>query len=580
MKTKESIRQKAEEIDRKRAMQVPESLESMSPEETTQLLHELRVHQIELEMQNEELRLTQMELSASRSRYFDLYDLAPVGYCTIDESGLILEANLTACTLFGVARTNLVRYPIHNFIQREDRDIYYKFSNELFNKSSESGEPADQQKVCELRMGKSDKKTFWAQLEGSISNAEDGTTICRLIISDITLRKQAEEINKRMQTRISEVQKMEAVGVLAGGVAHDYNNMLSVILGYTELALQETLQNQPVHDFLEEIYKAAKHSAALTQQLLAHARKQENAPIPLILNQVVDNSIRMLRQLIGENINLLWLPEAGQNQVKMDPGQVTQIITNLCVNARDAISNIGEITITTRTAFFDTSSCPDINDFVEGRYVLLTCSDDGCGMEKEVINHIFEPFYTTKGIGEGTGLGLAVVFGIVKQNAGFIEVASEPGHGTTFKIYLPHYAEEVIEAKCLPAEEISLNPQGTVLLVEDEPALLRVFRLTLENLGYRVLSTDKPGKAIELAREHSSEIQFLITDMLMPELNGRDLAKQLKPVCPDMKVLFMSGYSASIMTDGEMQENEINFIQKPFSLRDLAAKLKGMEAAG
>ncbi len=377
-----------------------------------------------------------------------------------------------------------------------------------------------------------------------------------------------------LTAQLQQAQKMEAVGLLAGGVAHDYNNMLSVILGYTELALGKVDRTESLHADLEEIYKAAIRSTEITRQLLAFARKQVINPVVLNLNQNVQSMLKMLQRLIGEDITLAWQPEVGLYPIKMDPAQIDQLLANLCVNARDAITDVGRVIIETKNVIIDETYCIHNIGFEPGEYALLTVSDDGCGMDKETLGHIFEPFFTTKGMGKGTGLGLSTVHGIVKQNNGFINVYSEPGNGTTFKIYLPWYAGQTIEVQPEDIEEIPLSRGETVLVVEDEPLLLKMDKKMLEDLGYRVLAAGAPSEAIDLAKAHAGQIRLLITDVVMPEMNGRDLAERLQALYPDMKILFMSGYTATVIAHRGVLDEGVNFIQKPFSFKGLGIKVR------
>ncbi len=393
------------------------------------------------------------------------------------------------------------------------------------------------------------------------------------IVNYVAVKRDVTE-HLRLAAQFQQAQKMESVGLLAGGVAHDFNNMLSLILGYTELALNKVDPAQPVHDDLEEILKAAKRSTEITRQLLAFARKQTIVPVVLDLNQTVEGMLKMLRRIIGEDIDLVWLPEVGLCPVKMDPVQVSQILANLCVNARDAIADVGKVTIETGNAVFDETYCAQHAGFVAGDYVLLAVSDDGCGMDKEILDQIFEPFFTSKEVGKGTGLGLSTVYGIVKQNNGFINVYSEPGKGTTFRIYLSRCAGQAVDTKRKRVAEIPLGRGETVLVVEDEPALLTMCKMMLEKLGYRVLATGTPGEAIKLAEEHASEIHLAMTDVVMPEMNGRDLAERLQSLYPGMKILFMSGYTADVIAHRGVLDEGVNFIQKPFSMKDLAVKVQ------
>jgi PAS domain S-box-containing protein len=659
------------------------TMSAQTPEAIQQIFHELRVHQIELEMQNEELRCAQAEIAESQARYFDLYDLAPVGYVTVSEKGLILEANLTAAIMLGVNRSTLVKQPLTRFILKEDQDIYYLHRKKLF----ETGEP----QVCEIRLVKPDDAAFWARLDVTVAEGPDGAAVCRVVLIDITARKYNEAererlitaieqgddvvmitdvdgliqyansafetvtgytkkevigqnprifksgkqgetfyremwntltsgntfhgrmINKRkdgslytedatispvrdavgnivnyvavkrdvtahirLEAQLRQAQKMESVGRLAGGVAHDYNNMLSVIMVYTEMAMDQMDPTGPLYDDLKEIYNAGKRSMEITKQLLAFARKQTIAPKVLDFNETVEGMLKILRQLIGEDIHLGWHPHPWLWPVKMDPSQIDQILANLCVNARDAIDDVGKITIETKNITIDAEYCENHAGFVLGEFVMLAVSDNGCGMDKETKANVFEPFFTTKCTGKGTGLGLATIYGIVKQNNGFINVYSELGHGTTFKIYLPRHVGEIEETVSESAAKLPLGMGEIVLLVEDEPKIIKMGKMMLEKLGYQVLTAETPGRAMNLAREHAEKIDLLMTDVVMPDMNGRDLAEKLQALYPDLKVLFMSGYTANIIAHHGVLEEGLHFIQKPFSVKDLAAKIRAV----
>jgi two-component system, cell cycle sensor histidine kinase and response regulator CckA len=446
-----------------------------------------------------------------------------------------------------------------------------------------------------LKSGKQDEPFYhnlWDTLSGGrtwegrmVNKRKDGTlytedtTITPIrdtsgrIVNYVAVNRDITE-HLRLSAKLQQAQKMEAVGLLAGGVAHDFNNMLGVILGYTELALNKVDPVQSLHNDLEQIYKATIRSTDITRQLLAFARKQTITPVVLDLNQTVESMIKMLRRLIGEDIDLAWLPEAGLYPIKMDPVQVDQILANLCVNARDAIAGVGKVAIETRNTVIDETYCSQNAGFAIGEYVMLAVSDDGCGMDKETLDQIFEPFFTSKEVGLGTGLGLSTVYGIVKQNGGFINVYSEPGEGTTFRIYLPRYTGQAATIHREKVAEIPISRGETVLVVEDEPALLEMTQTMLEKLGYRLLAAGTPEEAIGLAKKHASEIQLLITDVVMPEMNGRVLAEQVQSLCPGMKVLFMSGYTADAIVHRGVLDDGVNFIQKPFSMKELAVKVR------
>jgi PAS domain S-box-containing protein len=390
---------------------------------------------------------------------------------------------------------------------------------------------------------------------------------------DATARKLAEEEKEKLLVQLNQAQRMESVGRLAGGVAHDFNNMLGVILGHAEMGLLKLDPAHPLCSDLLAIRNAAERSAELTRQLLAFARKQTIIPKVLDLNETVGGMLKILERLIGEDIDLGWMPGRKLWQVKVDPSQLDQILANLCINARDAIAGVGKITIETANVSFDENYCSRHSGFVPGKFVMLAVSDDGCGMDKETLLKIFDPFFTTKGIGKGTGLGLATVYGIVKQNDGFINVYSEPDHGTTFKIYLPRYGARTHLPEPASAQEVVRGTE-MILLVEDEQSILDVTKEMLESFGYSVLSARTPGEAVQLAKEHVGEINLLITDVIMPEMNGRELANKLQSLCPDIICVFMSGYTNDVISHRGVLEKGVHFIQKPFIPQDLSAKVR------
>jgi CheY-like chemotaxis protein len=366
---------------------------------------------------------------------------------------------------------------------------------------------------------------------------------------------------------------MESVGRLAGGVAHDFNNMLQAILGNVALALEQAPVSGQLHDDLIEVQKAAQRSASLTSQLLAFARKQTVRPQLLDLNDTVTGMLNMLRRLIGENLHLAWLPGPGLWLVQMDPSQVDQMLANLTVNARDAIKGAGKITIETSNMTLDDTYAQTHADCVPGEYVLLVVSDTGCGMNPETQGHLFEPFFTTKDVGEGTGLGLATVYGIVKQNDGLISVYSELGRGTTFKIYLPR-AKAQAQPAAVIAEGKPLRGTETVLLVEDETQVLKLGQRILKQQGYTVLTAPTPKAALALTAQHQGPLHLLITDVVMPGMNGKELLNQLQSNYPGLKCLFMSGYTADVIAHHGVLDKGVQFLQKPFTVRTLTDKVR------
>ncbi len=463
--------------------------------------------------------------------------------------------------LLGYSRGELLGKNDYDFFPTEEADFFTSKDREVLNTKKFVDIPEE-----EIKTRENDERILHTKKIPILD--ETGKSQYLLGISeDITE-------HKKLEAQLRQALKMESVGRLAGGVAHDFNNMLGVIIGHTDMALDQVDPTQPLFDDLQEIRTAAERSAALTQQLMAFARKQTVAPRVLDLNETVAGMLKMLRPLIGEDIDLAWLPELGVWPVRMDHTQVDQILANLCVNARDAITSVGRITIETENTTLDEAYCANHPGFVPGDFVQLAVSDDGYGMEKEILDNIFEPFFTTKGMGKGTGLGLATVYGIVKQNDGFINVYSEPGQGTTFKIYLPRHTAKVGQMR----QENALTPAApgneTILLVEDEPAILKMARLMLERFGYQVLAASTPGEAIRVASEHTGDIHLLLSDVVMPEMNGRDLAKNLISLYPEIKRLFMSGYTDSVIAHHGVVDEGINFIQKPFPKQSLAAKVR------
>ena len=418
----------------------------------------------------------------------------------------------------------------------------------------------------------------WVNANAAPVRDEAGNITAGIVIfHDFTERKHAEEERERLQSQLLQAQKMESVGRLAGGIAHDFNNILMVIIGSVDLALEKIEPSHPIHTDIIEIRAAALRSADITRQLLAFARRQTRAPMVLDLNECIQGMFKMLRRLIGENIEFELRLQPDLWPLYMDPAQIHQVLANLCVNARDAITGVGKIIVETGMATFTEADSDEHPEIMPGMFDMLMVSDTGCGMDAETRASIFEPFFTTKAADKGTGLGMATVYGIVKQNNGFISVYSEPGKGATIKIYLPRYETAVEEGSALPGtttEPLSLGKGETILFVEDDPSILRIGCKLLERLGYHVLAAVRPREALRLAKEHGGEIHLLLTDMVMPEMNGRELADLILSQYPGIKLLFMSGYtSAGIVHHGVLKEGT-HFIQKPFSVDELSRKVR------
>jgi two-component system, cell cycle sensor histidine kinase and response regulator CckA len=487
----------------------------------------------------------------------------------IDDKRIVQWVNPVFEVTTGKKREEAIGQPLP-ITEAQDEAFYREFWNTLESGKTWRGH---------LRNHKNDGTPYTE--EATVSPVFDSTGSIVSYVSvarDITGVLKLQQEKEKLQEQFLQSQKMESVGRLAGGVAHDFNNMLSVILGHAQLSLDMLDSKQPIYAHLQEINKAALRSAELTRQLLAFARKQTVSPKVLSLNNTIGGLLSMLQRIIGEDVDLAWMPGLALWPVSIDPAQVDQILANLAVNARDAISQQGRITIETQNAVIDENYCATHLDSAAGEYVMLAVSDNGCGMGKEVLSHIFEPFFTTKEVGKGTGLGLATVYGIVKQNRGFINIYSEPGKGSTFKIYFPRYAgpETVEKEEARPA--VLARGVETILLVEDEPAVLNLAKIMLERQGYCVIAATKPSEAIHLAHDHSGDIHLLLVDVVMPEMTGRELADRLISSRPGLRRLFMSGYTANVIAHQGVLEPGVIFLQKPFSARALAEKVR--EALG
>ena len=384
------------------------------------------------------------------------------------------------------------------------------------------------------------------------------------------LREQAlqREIHERLEEQYRQAQKMEAVGQLTGGIAHDFNNLLQVINGGTEMALLDLDADHPVRETLKDVVEAGQQASRLVEQLLLFSRRQIMRPISLDLNEVVSGVLEMLRRVIGEQVRLEWNPHSGGGAIRADRGMVEQALVNLSVNARDAMVGGGTLKVETEDVTIDEAYCEARPGAVPGRYVLLRVSDTGSGMDTETLDQAFEPFFSTKETGKGTGLGLATVYGIVRQHEGMIDVHSEPGRGTTFEVYWPVTSPAADGSK----EEIETSMEGgdeTILLAEDEGMVRRMARTILERAGYTVLTARTGLEAVKLFEEEDGEVDLAILDVVMPELGGREAHDRIRARRPNVKVLFASGYSENAIHSNFILDRGFNLIQKPFTRRDL-----------
>lgn len=504
-------------------------------------------------------------LRQSQERYRSILWIAMDGFWMINKQGHLLEVNDAYCQMSGYSKEELRTMCISDVEALEVQEQIEERIKAIMKYGRIRFESRHRHK---------DGHLFDVEVSVTYRDSDGGQLSA--FIRDITERKRAEEERERLQVQLHQAQKMEYVGRLAGGVAHDFNNILGVILGYLDIIMDDMDPSLPLFKQLNEIRQAADRSADLTRQLLAFARKQIVSPKVMDLNETVEGMLKMLRRLIGEDIDLAWLPGTDLWPVMVDPGQIHQILANFCVNARDAIDGVGKITIETANTTFDAQYCASHIECIPGNYVMLAISDNGRGMDAETKERIFEPFFTTKGLGRGTGLGLSTVYGIVRQNNGFINVYSEQGKGTTFKVFLPYHQGRDASAEERHPEAIPAGGNETILLVEDDTAILEMTTLMLESKGYTVLTASKPSDAIRTAGSHAGKIHLLISDVIMPEMNGRELARKILSICPDIRSLFMSGYTADVIAHRGVLDQGLDFIQKPFSMTLLAARVRAV----
>jgi two-component system cell cycle sensor histidine kinase/response regulator CckA len=531
--------------------------------------HELETANRALEEEIIERKRAEAKLDVERRWIRTLFEQLPVGVLFRELDGRYTQTNQTACRILGLTEQQLVG-------MRADKMWGLVKATEL------DGTPLDVQKIPSTIAIHTEQPT--APVESLITTsagekrrlsitaaplADDRAKLfgAVTVITDITEQY-------TLQEQLRQAQKVESIGVLAGGVAHDFNNLLTAILGYSQLSLKQLPDSNPLHRNVREIKKAAERATTLTAQLLAFSRKQILQPKIIDLNETVSDISKMLRRLIGEDIDLVTVLHSRLERVKADPSQIEQVIMNLAVNARDAMPAGGKLTIETANIELDENYARRHISVQPGSYVMLAVSDTGTGMTPEIKERIFEPFFTTKGVGKGTGLGLSTVYGIVKQSGGNVWVYSEEGQGTTFKVYLPRMTEDV-EAET--ATEIQLEvPQGNevVLLVEDEELVRNMTRETLGMNGYHVLVAANGEEAIKICEEYGGLIHLMLTDVVMPQMSGKQLSERSQPLRPAMRVLFMSGYTDNAIVHHGVLDEGTNFIQKPFTPDRLARKVR------
>jgi two-component system cell cycle sensor histidine kinase/response regulator CckA len=426
----------------------------------------------------------------------------------------------------------------------------------------------------EYRVEFPDGDVRWLDGKAVPEQQSDGSVLWHGFIHDISARKEAELLKAQLEDQLRQSQKVESIGKLAGGVAHDFNNLLTSMMGFVELALMEMPSGSRAAEYLTGALESCKRGATLTQQLLAFARKKIVRPEVVDLNEVLHRMTAMMRRLVGENLELVVAPSARLGTVKVDVGSMEQVIMNLVVNARDAITGTGRITLETQNVTLDQDYCRLHAEMSPGEFLVLAVTDTGGGMSPEVRSKVFEPFFTTKPVGEGTGLGLAMCHGIIKQAGGNISVHSEPGAGSTFRLYLPRATGAKVAPTVAPARPSAAQGHETILLVEDEHMILRVAREALTALGYRVLTAADGVQALDLLGSMADPVHLLITDVVMPKMGGRELANRLTALHPALRVLFSSGYTENAIVDHGVLDEGINFLQKPYTPTTLARRVR------
>ncbi len=574
--------------------EMPNTLLPQTDEELLKLVHELQVHQIELEMLNEEQLSFETELRTSRDKFSLLYDFAPMGYFTLDRDGVILTVNLTGATLLGRERFRIVTQRITNFVADVDRTDFISFLGRVFDSQTKE--------TCEVSLLQEDDLPIFVQLEAiaavtgeeCLLAAVDCTERIHLVnellqsndLLETKIQERTSELSQTVETLQKEIierkkleqqlvqsQKLEAIGRLAGGVAHDFNNLLTAISGFAE-EIRERIPHDDdnLQENIGHVLKSAERAAELTRSLLALSRKQVLKPTPLLIDSLIAETGRLIRRVIGADIEFSIIFSCKKLLVMADVGQLEQVLMNLATNARDAMPHGGRLSFFTSDVVVKDGSETQYDLPSPGKYAIISIADTGAGIDSESMERLFEPYYTTKEVGKGTGLGLSIVYGIIKQHGGSVQVSSELGKGTTINIYIPLIEGEVAKSESKMSAPVAGGTE-TLLIAEDEEIVRYYLKKILEKAGYRVLSVCDGEEAVVLLRERN-DISLVISDVVMPKQNGKELLTEIRKLKPEMKVIFISGYTSDIMHAKGIMEEGLNFIAKPFSRNILLRKIR------
>ncbi len=550
------LRRRAEAVS---SREVEQDIERMSVVEIQGPVHELRTHQIELELQNEELRKAQEELVVVRDELASLFDRAPVGYLSLNEKGTILKANLTISEMLGVDRALLVKQPFSAFIVPDDQDIYYLHRKTLLE--------SREKQTCELRLHHAETGSQWVRIVCLCAEDPDGGGIrLRATVSDISELKEAEQQRKAIESQMHEAQKLESLGVMAGGIAHDFNNLLMAVLGNVDLALDDLSPVSPARESMELVRTAAKRAAELSRQMLIYSGRGSFIKQPIDLNEVVVEMTHLLESVISKKIVLKFNLARGLPAIEADATEIRQVVLNLITNASEAIDqDAGTITLTTVVSGYNGGSLTGdhaAKGSAEGKYIRLDVTDSGCGMAEETRQKIFDPFFTTKFTGRG--LGLAAVHGIVRGHNGLLQVTSTIGRGTTFTVLFPSSPLPVMKTPLDEPGDGIPGRVGVVLVADDERTVRTLMETTLARAGFEVLTARDGQEAVDLFREEQHRIDVVLLDLTMPHLSGVDAFHQIRQISTDVPVLLASGYNEEKVKENFTDDHRpTRYIRKP-----------------